>query len=171
MGTINQQADGTYVVKSNKKINILAFIGCLLLSFIVWIYVTNVKINDNTKTFSIKMDIKGESSLLDKKFLSVFGASETWVKVTVQGSNAELQKYSEKDFKVYIDVSNIEKPGITPLNVVVETPGTSVAVISTDPVQTTVFVDEKVSNVKIPLKALTKNDNESLQKDYKVSIE
>ena len=90
-----QSSDGTYVVESNKKVNILAFIGCFLLAFVIWIYVMNVKINDNTRTFSINMDIKGEASLLNDKSFSVFGASETWVKVTVQGSNADLQKYSE----------------------------------------------------------------------------
>ena len=55
MEEMKQSADGTYIVKSKKKVNILAFIGCFVLAFIIWIYVMNVKLYDNTKTFSIKM--------------------------------------------------------------------------------------------------------------------
>ena len=170
MEEMKQSADGTYVVKSKKKVNILAFIGCFVLAFIIWIYVMNVKLYDNTKTFSIKMDIKGESSLLNDKSFSVFGASETLVKVTVQGSNADIQKFSEKDFRVYIDVSNIEKKGVNFLNIVVETPSASISVISTDPIQTTVYVDEKVSNVKIPIKITDENGQTLSTNKYDVNV-
>jgi YbbR domain-containing protein len=170
MEEMKQSADGTYVVKNKKKVNILAFIGCFVLAFIIWIYVMNVKMYDNTKTFSIKMDIKGESSLLNDKSFSIFGASETLVKVTVQGSNADIQKYSEKDFRVYIDVTNIEKKGVNYLNVVVETPSAAIAVISTDPVQTTVYVDEKVSNVKIPISTVNEEGQVLSSNKYDINL-
>ena len=145
MENMNHSDNGTVVAKKNKKISILAFVGCLLLAFVIWIYVMNVKISDNTKTFNIKMDIKGEAELLDDMNYSVFGATETWVKVTVQGTNADLNNCSEKDFGVYVDVSNIENAGRTPLNLVVESKSSAVSVVSTDPVQTSLFIDEKVS--------------------------
>lgn len=170
MEEMKQSADGTYIVKSKKKVNILAFIGCFVLAFIIWIYVMNVKLYDNTKTFSIKMDIKGESSLLNDRSFSVFGASETLVKVTVQGSNADIQKFSEKDFRVYIDVSNIEKKGVNFLNIVVETPSSSISVVSTDPIQTTVYVDEKVSNVKKPINVIDEEGETISTNDYDINV-
>lgn len=170
MEEMKQSADGTYIVKSKKKVNILAFIGCFVLAFIIWIYVMNVKLYDNTKTFSIKMDIKGESSLLNDRSFSVFGASETLVKVTVQGSNADIQKFSEKDFRVYIDVSNIEKKGVNFLNIVVETPSSSISVVSTDPIQTTVYVDEKVSNVKKPINVIDEEGETVSTNDYDINV-
>ena len=170
MEEMKQSADGTYIVKSKKKVNILAFIGCFVLAFIIWIYVMNVKLYDNTKTFSIKMDIKGESSLLNDRSFSVFGASETLVKVTVQGSNADIQKFSEKDFRVYIDVSNIEKKGVNFLNIVVETPSSSISVVSTDPIQTTVYVDEKVSNVKKPINVIDEEGETLSTNDYDINV-
>ena len=146
MENMNHSDNGTVVAKKNKKVSILAFAGCFLLAFVIWIYVMNVKINDNTKTFNIKMDIKGENELLDDANFSVFGATETWVKVTVQGTNSDLNKCSEKDFGVYVDVSGIENAGRTPLNIVVESKSSAVSVVSTDPVQVSLFIDEKISS-------------------------
>ena len=33
--------DGTYVVKKSRKHNILAFILCVLIAFVIWLYATN----------------------------------------------------------------------------------------------------------------------------------
>lgn len=35
--------DGTYVVKKNRKMNIISFIICFLVAFILWIYATNLE--------------------------------------------------------------------------------------------------------------------------------
>ena len=148
----NAAKDTAFLGKNkNRNISILAFVGCLLLAFIIWTYVMNVKISDNRKTFTIKMDIRGEVELLNDSNYSIFGASETWVKVTVQGTNADLNQCSEKDFGVYIDVSSIEKTGITPLNIVVESRASGITVVSTDPVQTTVFADERINEKQVPI--------------------
>lgn len=154
MDNLNNHSDNDIVVanrKKNKKVSVLAFIGCLLLACIVWTYVMNTEISDNSKTFIIKMDIRGETDLLNEKNFSIFTASETFVKVTVQGSIADLNKCSEKDFDVSIDVSSIENSGMTPLNIAVVCNSRAVSVISTDPVQMTVFADEKVNNMNVPI--------------------
>ena len=40
--TGNENAyDGNYVVKKSRKHNILAFILCVLIAFVVWLYATN----------------------------------------------------------------------------------------------------------------------------------
>ncbi len=154
MNNMNNHSDNDFIVlnrKRNKKISILAFIGCFLLACIVWVYVMNTEISDNSKTFIIKMDIRGETDLLNDKNFSVFTASETFVKVTVQGSVADLNKCSEKDFDVSIDVSTIENSGMTPLNIAVVCNSRAVSVVSTDPVQMTVFADEKVNDKEVPV--------------------
>ena len=53
--------DGSYIVKKNKRMNVLAFIGCVVLAFVIWIYVMNVKMSDNIKTFSTTLDIKNHT--------------------------------------------------------------------------------------------------------------
>ena len=152
MDNMNKKPENDVVlVKKNNKISILAFLGCFLLACIIWVNVMNTTINDNRKTFTIKMDIRGESELLSEKNYSIFTASETLVKVTVQGTAADLNKCSEKDFGVYVDVSDIENSGTTQLNIVVESNNGAVSIVSTDPMQMTVFADEKVNDMIIPL--------------------
>ena len=151
MNNFNNNSKDTRFLGKNKNFNILAFVGCLLLAFVIWTYVTNVKISDNKKTITIKMDIRGEVELLNDSNYSIFGASETWVKLTLQGSKADLNRCSEKDFSVYIDVSSIDKTGIVSQNIIVENSAKGVSVVSTDPVQTTVFADERVNDKLIPV--------------------
>ena len=40
------------------------------------------------------MEIKGESALLNDNNYTIFSNTETLVKITVQGTNAELNKFS-----------------------------------------------------------------------------
>jgi len=169
MDNMNSHSDNGVVVnrKQNKKLSILAFIGCFLLACIVWVYVMNTEISDNSKTFIIKMDIRGETDLLNEKNFSIFTASETFVKVTVQGSIADLNKCSEKDFDVSIDVSSIENSGMTPLNIAVVCNSRAVSVVSTDPVQMTVFADEKVNDKQVPI-FVRLGDNVSLKENEQI---
>ena len=171
MDNMNNLSDGDIIVahkQKNNKLSILAFIGCFLLACIVWVYVMNSQISDNSKTFIIKMDIRGESDLLNDKNYSIFTASETFVKVTVQGTVADLNKCSEKDFDVSIDVSSIETSGMTPLNIAVVCNSRAVSVVSTDPVQMNVFADEKVNDKQVPVyvrlsEGVSLNDNERIR--------
>ena len=91
--------DGSYVVKNDRKLNIFAFILCVFASFFVWIYVMNTQNSDYTKTFSISAEIINEEKLLDETGLSIFGMPERQISVTIQGKKADIQKYSEKDFR------------------------------------------------------------------------
>ena len=54
MNNFNNNSKDTRFLGKNKNFNILAFVGCLLLAFVIWTYVTNVKISDNKKTITIK---------------------------------------------------------------------------------------------------------------------
>jgi len=143
--------DGSYVVKKNKRLNILAFIGCVILAFVIWIYVMNVKMSDNIKTFSKELYINNQTDY------SVFGTVDP-IKVTIQGTKADLQKYTEGDFKVYVNISSVDEVGMTPLNVIVETPSASVNVVSVDPIVTTLMIDEKEQK-DVPLTAVLNNEN------------
>ena len=41
--------DGSYVVKKSKKSNILAFIICLVIAFIIWTYTVNIEMIEQKK--------------------------------------------------------------------------------------------------------------------------
>ncbi|MBE6547007.1 MAG: hypothetical protein E7668_06165 [Ruminococcaceae bacterium] len=35
--------DGSYVVKKNRKLNVIAFVVCFLIALVIWIYATNTE--------------------------------------------------------------------------------------------------------------------------------
>ena len=41
--------DGSYVVKKSKKSNIFAFIVCIIIAFIIWMYSVSVDLNEQKK--------------------------------------------------------------------------------------------------------------------------
>lgn len=141
--TTAEFSEGVNIKKKKRKFDIVQFIICVFIAFVMWIYVMNVKMSDNTKTFSIVPDIKGESALHNETGFSVFGTIVDPVKITIKGTKAEIQKYSEKDFKVYVDVSSVENTGVTTLSVSVESPSASLAVVSLEPGMFTVMIDQK----------------------------
>ena len=133
--------DGAYVVKKNKKLNIFAFVVCVLASFSIWLYVMNTQISDYTKTFAITVEAINIEKLEEEEGLSIFGLPETQVSVTLSGKKSDVQKYSEKDFRAYIDVSTIDKVGYASLNVTVEVPSSDVKVMTVEPQKITVYAD------------------------------
>ena len=137
--------DGSYVVQNNRKLNIFAFILCVFASFFVWIYVMNTQNSDYTKTFSISAEIINEEKLLDETGFSIFGVPERQISVTIQGKKQDIKKYSEKDFRAYVDVSVINEAGPTSVTVSVETPTTAVKVISVEPKTIAFYADRLVT--------------------------
>lgn len=141
---------GSYVVKKNKKLNILAFILCLLTAFFIWIYVMNTQNSNYTKTFSIPVDVINEDTLLEERGLTVFGVPEITANVTIQGKKADIQKFNEQDFRAYVDVSTIKEAGTASVSVAVETPSAAVSVMEISPKTVNVFVDEMTS-ITVPI--------------------
>jgi len=45
----NINDDGSYVVKKSKKSNVLAFILCVVIAFIIWIYTVNLEMLEQKK--------------------------------------------------------------------------------------------------------------------------
>ena len=133
--------DGSYVVKRSKKLNILAFILCVVASFFVWLYVMNTQNSNYTRTFTISVEVVNEDALLRDTGLSVFGANKEKAIVTIQGKKADVQKYSEKDFRAYIDVSDIDEKGTYPMSVVVETPAVTLSVVAVEPKTVSIYAD------------------------------
>lgn len=155
-----QSNDGSYVVTHSKKMNVFAFIVCLLLAFCIWVYVMNMENGDYMKSFTLFIEVVGEDQLYEKTGLRVFddSAMATMANVTVQGTKADVQKYREQDFRAYIDVSDLKEPGKTTVGINVETPNSSVKVFSTDPMTVKVYVDyEETKTVRVAVE--TKGTN------------
>lgn len=158
---VYDSGDGSYVVKKNKKLNIIAFIGCLVIALLIWVYVMSVENSDYTKTFSLSVELIGESELEEEYGLTVYGMPDALVNVTVQGTKADIQKYVEKDYRAYIDVSKLKEKGSYPITVSVETPSSAVSVASIEPLTSTVYVDIAVEK-NIPVTAEISEEDDTV---------
>ena len=119
----------------------------------------NTQNSNYTKTFSIDIEVINDIDLLNDKGLSAFGLPENQVSITIQGTKADVQKYSEKEFRAYIDLSSIDEKGTAVLSVNVETPASSVSVIATEPKTLTVYADEMVEKKVTDFKAYCAEDD------------
>lgn len=83
----------------------------LILSLIIWSYVSSVDGSSMEKTFSgIEVQFKGESNLLSQRGLAITNVETSSVTVRVRGSRADIGKISASDLKAVIDVSAITEP-------------------------------------------------------------
>lgn len=152
--------DGAYVVKKSKKLNIFAFVLCVLASFSIWLYVMNTQTSDYTKTFTITVEAINVEKLEEESGLSVFGLPETQASVTLSGKKSDVQKYSEKDFRAYIDVSAIDQVGYASLSVAVEVPSSDVKVMTVEPQKITVYADHmQTKTIAVACQHSDKDDN------------
>lgn len=145
---INREIDGgSHGVKKSRKFSIFAFIMCLIVSFFTWVYVMNTQNSNYTKTFSIAIEVVNDDKLLEATGLEVFDTIEKQASVTIQGKKTDIQKYSDKDFRAYIDVSTIDEKGNATVSVSVETPTSAVSVNSVEPKTISVYADKRASKL------------------------
>ena len=142
--------DGSYEIKKNRKLNILAFIACIFASFLIWIYVMNTQNADYTKTFTLSVDVLNAEQLEADRSLAVYGVPNKDVTVTIRGKKSDIRKYIEKDFRAYLDLSSVKQKGLITLGTVVETPSAALTVVSIEPSGVDVYVDTPMSKVTIP---------------------
>lgn len=142
--------DGSYEVKKNRKLNIFAFIACMLASFLIWIYVMNTQNTDYTKTFTLGVDVLNAEQLETERDLAVYGMPNKDVTVTIRGKKTDVRKYIETDFRAYLDLSSVKQKGPITLNVAVEVPSAALNVVSIEPTGVDVYVDTPMAKVLSP---------------------
>lgn len=136
--------------KSRRSLELIPTILCILLAVIIWIYCVNMNENDVVTTFTVKLNVVGTESMSEGMAMySTGNVSE--VKLTVQGTNRDINKYSASDYSAYIDVSQIDTIGWSTLKIVTNLPeGSSLSLVSKDVDTVSVFADV-VSEAEIPL--------------------
>ena len=83
----------------------------LILSLIIWSYVSSIDGSTMEKTFSgIEVQFRGENNLLSQKGLAITNIETTSVTVRVRGSRSNIGKINASDIKAVIDVSKVTQP-------------------------------------------------------------
>lgn len=122
-------------------------ITCLLLAFIIWVYVMQVDSPEHEETFyAVEVTLINTTTLEGQKNLSVYSGYGNTVDVTVIGQKSVISKLSVEDIKITADVSQLSTAGLHFVDLQVELPsGISLGSVSQNSIQ--VYCDEKASTV------------------------
>lgn len=136
--------------RPRRRIDLVPRLMCLLLALIVWIYCVNINESDVVTTFTVKLNVIGSESM--KNGMTMYSASNTTeVKLTVQGTNRDINRFTASDYSAYIDVSEIGSVGWATLKINTELPdGSSLKLISTDIDTVSVYADVS-AETSVPL--------------------
>ncbi|MBE6547342.1 MAG: hypothetical protein E7667_00490 [Ruminococcaceae bacterium] len=137
--------------KSKKRLDIVPRLICVLLALIIWIYCVNINESDVVTTFTVKFEVVGQNSMGNGLQMYDISQDISEIKVTVQGTNRDINKFTSSDYKAYIDVSKITSAGWSTVEIVTEIPkDSSLKILSVDKDTVSVYADIPTSAV-IPL--------------------
>ena len=138
------EKDGSIVVDKAKRKNLDlgARLICFLIALLIWIYMVNVNVVDNTETITLNINVVGADILDTNENMMIYGLDKGTVTVTVKGSNRELKKLIASECNATVNVSNVSDSGKHVLPVSVQIPaGVNVSVVSKDIDNVTIYSD------------------------------
>ena len=129
-----------------RKIDIIPLILCFFLSLGIWIYTINLNDTDVTATLTIPIEIEGVDALQERNDMMIYGVDTKEIVVTVKGSNRDLRRFSQADYRAVIDVSDIAESGrhSRTVNVIVPA-GSTIALDMKELVSVNFYTDVKVT--------------------------
>lgn len=131
--------------KISKKKKVIVFTICLILSFSVWIYITNIEnpiqIQDISK---VEVNIINSNAL--KNVNLTLAPDQTFnVNLKIQGTTQNLSKISKTDFKVTVDLSNLAlKTGLNTVQANVTEAPKNILIKNKENLTIDLFIDELI---------------------------
>ncbi len=137
----------------NKKQDFLVKIVCLICSFGLWLYVTNVENPNITSTINgVTVQLLNEDVLQNSK-LTLSPGQEFKVNVTVQGNSSEVYSLKSDDFKLAVDLSSYAlKKGENHIPVDVQQSPSNVNIKRPENLKITIDIDDLVEK-SVPVTA------------------
>lgn len=125
-----------------RKLDLGPRLVCLVIAVFIWIYMVNLNDTDVTSTLTLKIDVVGTEALRSDDNMLIYGMDKNTVTITVKGSNRDLKKYTEVDYRATVDVSGIGKAGKHTLPVDIKTPsGSSITLVNSESPSVTLYSD------------------------------
>ena len=153
------------VAKRLHVTDLLPRILCVVLAFILWLYVMSNDSPDHQRTFSgVSIALENSAVLSSERNLTVISGHGGLADITVTGKKSDVVSYSLEDITATVDVSGIQAPGRYQLGVSVTTPDGCI-VQSVYPTSIEVYVDE-ISTKVVPLKV----NIASIQYDQSITL-
>ena len=138
---------------------------CVVVAFLLWLYVMSNNSPDYERTFSgVTVAVENAALLTTDKNLSVIQGYGNLTDITVTGKKSDVISYSLDDIVASVDVSGIAAPGRHSLRISVSTPDGCV-LQTVRPASVEVYVDE-LSTKTIPVKV----NVTAVQYDQEISL-
>ena len=133
--------------KSKKYSDWIARGICLLIAFVIWLYVMQTDNPEHQETFySIDVVLTNTAILEGSSGLSVYSGYGNVVDVTVIGQRSIVSKLTADDIRVTADVSDIKEAGSFAVPLTVNLPS-GISLVSTSQNTVQIYCDEKASKV------------------------
>ncbi len=143
-------ADKTFKVgnRSFRLLSVLIYACCLLVSFFIWLDLSDNNVEVITREFSdITLEIDGEADLA-RSGLAVFGEYTDRITVSVSGPKNRINRLDDDELTAYVDVSEVTASGRIKLDVNVHGADRYEYVVSPSSIR--VFIDEN-DEIDIPV--------------------
>ncbi len=134
-------------VQKKKYSNWIARALCLLIAFVIWLYVMQTDNQEHQETYySLDVVLTNTAVLEGTNGLSVYSGYGNVIDVTVVGQRSVVRKVTAEDIRVTADVSGITEAGFFAVPIQVTLPS-GVSLVSTSQSTVQVYCDEKASKV------------------------
>ncbi len=159
----DENGNGKIIIAHAKKrrFDIVAWLVCLALAFVCWIYFANMNDDDVTTEIKVVLDVVGEESLEIEKGQMIYGLDTQEVTLVIKGTNRDIKRYSSSDYKVTVDVSKISGSGKHVLDLKAVIPGDSSVNLSIESMspQNVIIYSDQIYTTEVPFEVLNAGIN------------
>ena len=130
-----------------KRFHFVPKLLCVLVAFIIWVYVAAVESPDHEETiYDVPVNLMGVSSIESNYNLSVFSGYDFTVDLKVKGQLSTISKYSIDDYNVTADISKVTEGGRYTINLAFDMPsGVTLASSSSETAE--FYIDERTTTI------------------------
>ncbi len=159
MSDINRTKTDSVKNKSQRTLSHIAKVVCVLVAFVMWIYVMMVESPEYEETFSyVTVELVNADRLIEDKELAIYNGHGTMIDITLSGKKSVISKLSPADIVATADVSTVTgEGGRYNCKITVDVPA-GCKVVSMSQETVSVYLD-KSEQISVPLGEIRENTN------------
>lgn len=133
-----------------KKIDIVPMIICFFIALFMWIYMINLNDTGVTATMTLPIEIEGIDELRANSGMMLYGVDKEEVVITVKGSNRDIKRFTQADYRASINVGDITQSGRHSRTVSISVPtGSTITVETKEHLSVNFYTDVNITK-KVP---------------------
>lgn len=133
-----------------RKIDIVPMIVCFFIALFMWIYMINLNDTGVTATMTLPIEIEGIDELRANAGMMLYGVDKQEVVITVKGSNRDIKRFTQADYRASINVGDITQSGRHSRTVSISVPtGSTITVETKEHLSVNFYTDVNITK-KVP---------------------